>query len=131
MNRVVHFDIMCDDPQRAILFYQKVFGWTIKKWEDNGMDYWLVMTGPQGEMGIGGGLSKRQNSVAGDGLATYLCTIGVENIDEMTKKIADNGGTIVKPKYEIPKVGWLAYCKDTEGNMFNVMQSTMPMSTSM
>ena len=126
MNRVVHFDIMCDDPQRAIAFYEKVFGWTIKKWEDSSMDYWLVMTGPKEETGIDGGMSKREQPATGDGLATYLCTIGVENIDEASKKVADNGGTIVRPKYEIMKVGWLAFCKDTEGNMFNIMQSTMP-----
>jgi predicted enzyme related to lactoylglutathione lyase len=41
-NRVVHFDIYVDDAERAIAFYQKVFGWTIQKVD--GMDYWLSDT---------------------------------------------------------------------------------------
>ena len=33
------------------------------------------------------------------------------------------GGTIALPKMPIPGMGWLAYCKDTEGNIFGMMQS--------
>ena len=32
MSRIVHFEINADDPQRAVAFYQNVFGWEIKKW---------------------------------------------------------------------------------------------------
>jgi predicted enzyme related to lactoylglutathione lyase len=31
--RVVHFDINAADPERAVNFYQQVFGWQITKWE--------------------------------------------------------------------------------------------------
>ena len=41
-NRVVHFDIHVDDVERALAFYQTVFGWTIQKVE--WMDYWLSKT---------------------------------------------------------------------------------------
>jgi len=27
------------------------------------------------------------------------------------------------PKDAIPGVGWFAYCKDTEGNMFGIMEA--------
>ncbi|WP_424204801.1 VOC family protein [Sulfuricaulis sp.] len=33
MPRVVHFELPADDPQRAVAFYEKAFGWTITKWE--------------------------------------------------------------------------------------------------
>lgn len=131
MNRVVHFEIGADDLGRAIAFYQNVFRWTIKKWEGVNADYWLIATGPKQEPGIDGGLVKREIPGAGDRFSAYLCTIAVDNIDEMSKKIADNGGLIVKPKYEIMGVGWLAYCKDTEGNLFNIMQSSMPPGATM
>lgn len=55
-NRVVHFDIHVDDVERALAFYQTVFGWTIQKVE--WMDYWLSKTG-EGEPGIDGDLGKR------------------------------------------------------------------------
>ncbi len=31
MPRVVHFEIAVDNPQRAIDFYTKVFGWKVEK----------------------------------------------------------------------------------------------------
>jgi len=36
--------------------------------------------------------------------------------------ITANGGSIALPKMPIPAMGWLAYGKDTEGNIFGVMQ---------
>ena len=30
MPRVVHFELPADDPKRAIAFYEKVFGWTVR-----------------------------------------------------------------------------------------------------
>jgi catechol 2,3-dioxygenase-like lactoylglutathione lyase family enzyme len=48
MARVVHFELAADDPERAVKFYQQVFGWQIHKW-DGPQDYWLATTGEQGE----------------------------------------------------------------------------------
>lgn len=61
MPRVVHFEIHADDPERAAAFYSSVFGWEIMKW-DGPFDYWLVRTGPREEMGIDGGILRRQGS---------------------------------------------------------------------
>ena len=33
-----------------------------------------------------------------------------------------SGGSIALPKMPVPGVGWLAYFKDTEGNIFGAMQ---------
>jgi len=35
----------------------------------------------------------------------------------------DAGGKLIMPKTPIPTVGYFAYCQDTEGNLFGVMQS--------
>jgi hypothetical protein len=32
MPRVVHFEIYADNPERAIRFYETVFGWQVHKW---------------------------------------------------------------------------------------------------
>jgi integrase len=32
MPRIIHFEIPADDTDRAVRFYQKVFGWKIEKW---------------------------------------------------------------------------------------------------
>ena len=43
-------------------------------------------------------------------------------MDETVKTVEKNGGKIARPKMAVLGVGWLAYCKDTDGNMFGVMQ---------
>ncbi|HOX40743.1 MAG TPA: VOC family protein [bacterium] len=127
MNRVVHFDISADDPERAINFYTKVFGWSIEKWEgsDDTMEYWMITTGPKTEQGIDGGLMKRTVPADPDaGNNAFACTIDVEDIDKTREKIVENGGKAFSEKMDIPEVGTMQSFIDTEGNYFSVMQAT-------
>jgi predicted enzyme related to lactoylglutathione lyase len=117
MARVVHFDISAEDAERAIGFYETIFGWKFTKWEGP-MEYWMISTGPQDEPGIDGGLSLREGTEA-----QVTNTIGVESIDQTLDKIVRAGGKIVQPKGAIPGVGYFAQCADTEGTVFGVMQS--------
>jgi len=122
MPRVVHFEIHAADPERAVNFYQTLFGWTFQKWEGP-MDYWLIITGPDDQRGINGGLVRRQGEIDGQAVIAYVCTVDVENVDASVQSAIDNGGQVALPKMPIPGMGWLAYCKDTEGNIFGVMQN--------
>jgi predicted enzyme related to lactoylglutathione lyase len=115
MPRVVHFEITADDPQRAIAFYRDVFGWEFQKW-DGPMDYWMVTTGPKGQMGIDGGVVARQ------GTAGHINTIDVPSVDDYAARIVAGGGKVLMPKVAVPGVGYLAYCQDTEGSTFGIMQ---------
>ena len=121
MPRVVHFEIYADQPERAVKFYTKVFGWTVKKWEGP-MDYWLLDTGKK-EPGINGAIMKREKPKAGrcDDVIAYVCTIGVDSVDKYVPKIQANGGKITRPKSPIPGVGYFAECLDPEGNVFGIM----------
>ena len=60
MPRPTHFEIPAENPERAMAFYGDVLGWTFQKWQGP-VDYWLIMTGPEGEPGINGGLLRRQH----------------------------------------------------------------------
>jgi len=122
MPRPVHFEIPAENPQRAIDFYSKVFGWKFRKW-DGPMDYWLIKTGPDGQPGINGGMVRRQGLIDGQAVIAYVCTIDVANLDQQIKDVGNKGGQIVLPKMPIPGLGWLAYGKDREGNIFGMMQS--------
>lgn len=121
MPRVMHFEVPADDPDRAIKFYARVFGWKFEKWEGSA-EYWSITTGPENEHGINGGLTKRSGFIRGDSVLAYICSIKVPSVDEFVEKIKSAGGFIAGPKMAIPGIGWLAYCKDTEGNMFSIMQ---------
>ena len=124
MARVVHFEIHVDDPEHAIAFYHEIFGWEISKWE-TGEDYWLVVTGSPEEPGINGGFFRRRLArPEGDSaVIAYVCTIDVASVDETAERMMAHGGMVVVPKIAIPHVGWLIYCKDTEGNIFGITQA--------
>jgi len=117
MPRVVHFEIDAKKPEKAITFYEKVFGWKIKKWKGP-VEYWLITTGKEKEPGIDGGLSKRTEAEP-----STVNTIDVTSVDEYTKKVEENGGKIIRPKRAVPGVGWMAYFKDPEGNVWGIMES--------
>lgn len=121
--RVIHFEIHAENPQRAVSFYEKVFGWKMTKWEGP-MEYWLCTTGPEGEPGINGGLMLRRGPGPTDGqpVNAYVCTIQVDDLDGHVSKAMVNGGTMALPKMPVPGIGWLAYIKDTEGNILGLMQ---------
>lgn len=117
MPRVVHFEIDAKKPDRAIKFYEKVFSWKIKKWEGP-VEYYLITTGKESEPGIDGGLSRRTESEP-----STVNTIDVPSVDEFIKKIEACGGTIIRPKMAVPGVGYMAYFKDPEGNIFGMMEN--------
>ena len=52
----------------------------------------------------------------------FVCTCDVENVDAMAERAVKSGAKIVVPKMAVPGVGYLVYCKDTEGNLFGMMQ---------
>jgi predicted enzyme related to lactoylglutathione lyase len=56
--------------------------------------------------------------------------VGVDNIDESMKKIADAGGTLALDKMLVPNVGKLAYYNDPEGNIFGIIEPVMPAAQS-
>ncbi len=121
MGRVVHFEIHAGDPERAVAFYQKVFGWRFQKW-DGPMPYWVIATGSKDEPGIDGGLLPRRGEIDGEAVIAYVCTASVDSVDASAVEVEAAGGRVVVPKQAIPGVGWLVYAKDTEGNVFGMMQ---------
>lgn len=123
MGRVMHFEVHAGDPARAMAFYSAVLGWTFQKWEGP-FPYWMILTGPEGTPGINGGLMERQGPapVDGAGVNASVCTATVDDVDATTEKVLASGGAVALPKMAVPGVGWLAYYKDTEGNLFGVLK---------
>jgi predicted enzyme related to lactoylglutathione lyase len=118
MPRVVHFEWPADDPKRAVTFYKEVFGWKIENY-GGPMDYWLITTGPENEPGIDGAIACRGEMVTGG----TLTTIDVSSVDEYIRKITVAGGKVIRPKTPIPGIGYHAYCQDTEGTIFGIMEA--------
>jgi predicted enzyme related to lactoylglutathione lyase len=124
-GRVVHFEIPCDDEDRARAFYGTVFGWQLTPLPE--MSYTMVSTGPTGEQGpsepgfINGGLMKRQ-----DAFTTPDVVIDVPNIEDALRTVEEHGGKTVAERMEIGEMGWAAYFTDPEGNFVGIWETRQP-----
>ena len=122
MPRPIHFEIQAENTERAIRFYRDLFGWEFSQWGQ--APYWLVKTGEKDTPGIDGGLMPRQGTTPAEtqGVNSFVCIVDVADADATATRIPEAGGKVVVPKMPIPMVGWLAYARDTEGNLFGFMQ---------
>ncbi len=122
MSRVVHFEVHATEPEKLVTFYGDLLGWQFAKW-DGPMEYWMIKTGPTEHPGIDGGMVRRMGSNEGQAVLAFVCTVAVQAIDAAVARATELGGSIALPKMPVPGVGWLAYVKDPDGNMFGLMQS--------
>jgi uncharacterized protein len=122
MARPVHFEIHAADPDRAMRFYGQLFGWSFTAF--GAVGFWLAKTGEAPEPGIDGGLVQRRGPPPSEGQAVnaFVCTVGVQSVDEVLAKAVALGGQVAVARMAVPGVGWLAYAKDTEGNIFGLHQ---------
>jgi len=117
MNRVYYFEMPVEDMERAIGFYETVFGWNISKHDRSGGPYFSVTTGPEEQPGINGSFFIKE-----EGWSNLSNVINVEDIDRAIEMIKEMGGEIAFAKCAINGVGYLAYFKDPNGNIFGMMQ---------
>ncbi len=123
MPRVVHFEIHATDPEQLIAFYSGLLGWKFTATE--GMEYWLIETGPRDEPGIDGGLVRRPVPGPADSpvLGAFPCTVSVDSLDVTLAKGDALGAVVALPKMPVTGVGWLAYIKDPDGNTLGLLQT--------
>jgi uncharacterized protein len=120
-HTIVHFEIPSDNIERAKKFYNDLFGWKMEKMPGQ-MEYWVFSTTTEkngGEQqGVGGGLMERQ--MPQHSITNY---IGVESVDDFSKKVESLGGKVKVPKTEVLNFGWFAICTDTENNTFGLWET--------
>jgi uncharacterized protein len=107
-NKLAHFAIEADDVERALGFYETVFGWQFSPWGSPG--FYLI-----DGAGVHGALQKRRESLP-NGRKGYECSFAVSDIDATSKMIEDAGGRLLGPKHAIPTICELRQFADTEGN---------------
>jgi predicted enzyme related to lactoylglutathione lyase len=123
-NRVVHFEVEATDLERAKRFYSQAFDWQLQDTGPEMGGYVLVTTGAQTEPGgINGGIYiNPPGSGATKELNAYSCVVGVDNLEQAKQKVKSAGGELVGDSQDIPGVGLWQRCKDTEGNIFSILQ---------
>jgi uncharacterized protein len=127
-NNIVHFEIYVDDLDRAKAFYNTVLGWAFN--HIDAMNYTLVYPGGEvldgpASVGINGGMLLRPGPAPENDQAApnaFVCTVAVDDLDQILEKVVANGGRVDMPAETIPNVGRLAYVRDTERNMVGLLQ---------
>jgi uncharacterized protein len=103
------------------IYYRNVFDWQITQFGVP-MNYWLVTTGADNEPGINGAILQRQGPINGDSVIACVCTISVADIDATIARATAEGATEALAKMAVSGIGWLAYFKDSKGNVFGILQ---------
>jgi hypothetical protein len=114
-NHVRFFAITADDVERARKFYEAVFGWTFEDWGPPGF---YIIHGA----GMEGALQGRHEPIAGDHPRSFELTVGVDDLDDIKRRVLAAGGRIVMDKAPIPTVGTLIQFTDTEANRMGAMK---------
>lgn len=118
MPTITHFDISADNVERAKKFYTDLFDWKFEKVPGPSEYYLITTTDEQGNIGVGGGMAKREQP--GDAITNF---IDVPSIDEYIPKVEQLGGKVITPKQTVPGFGYLAVCLDTENNIFGLWET--------
>jgi hypothetical protein len=112
-NPVGYFEIAVSDLERAIRFYESVFGYDFERVEIDGNAMALFPLA-NGGGGISGALAQGESYVPGkQGCRLYFNT---SSITETLGKVKHAGGNVLYPKTSIGDLGWVAEFEDSEGN---------------
>ncbi len=111
-----HFAINADDVTRARRFYEQVFGWKFAAWGPPG--FFQIRTGGD----VDGALQERRELVPGKPTLGFECTIGVDDVHAIARRVVESGGRVVLDKTVIAGVGELIFFEDTEGNVAGAMR---------
>lgn len=109
---IAHVEIPAKDTDKAVEFYNKLFGWDFKPF---GRGYYLYNT----HKGFTVGLRKADNISSGDTTIFHIRVTGIESYLEKAKKL---GGNIFREKTIIPAMGHYALVKDIDGNIVGLYQ---------
>ena len=122
----MHFEIPVDNAERAKKFYKESFDWQMQDMPE--MKYISVKTVDTDEKqmpkelgAINGGMFLKSDMP--DVPLSVSFAVDVQSIDEAIKKIKNAGGLIIKEKSQVGEMGFMAYFKDTEGNILSVWQT--------
>ncbi|MDP1714391.1 MAG: VOC family protein [Anaerolineales bacterium] len=116
-RNVVHIEIPAANVEGAGKFYADLFGWKIQSMPE--MNYTMWEAGD----GTGGGFpGVSEESPAGQ----VLVYIDSDDIEADLKKVEKLGGKILRPKSEIPQMGWFGIFQDPTGNVLALYTSMRP-----
>ena len=122
-NPVGSFEIPVSDLDRAVGFYQRVFGIEFTREIVDGYDMALFPEA-EGAGGATGALAKGDVYVPGK--AGPILYFSVASIDAVLERLSELDGVVLYPKKSLGAQGFVAEIEDSEGNRIALHQSANP-----
>jgi hypothetical protein len=116
-RNVVHVEIPAANIEAAADFYKELFGWKITPYPE--MNYTMWEAGD----GSGGGFPTVSDENPAGQVLVYIDS---DDIGADLAKVEKLGGKIIRPKTEIPGMGWFAVFQDPAGNVLALYTSMNP-----
>jgi uncharacterized protein len=110
---VTWFEVIGSDGGALVSFYTELFGWTSKKYEVPGFDYWELDSGS--EVGIKGGIG---TGPQGQSYATVYASPA--DLEATLQKAEASGATTVMPPTAMPGGPKVAMFTDPQGHVFGL-----------
>jgi predicted enzyme related to lactoylglutathione lyase len=109
-------ELMTTDPAAAERFYGNVVGWKSANYE-NDPNYKTWMAGGQARGGL---MAQRVEGGTGP-KPQWFNYIGTPNVDETVRQAVELGGRVMRPAWDIPQVGRIAFLTDPQGAPFALL----------
>jgi len=113
-RNIVHVEIPAVNVEGAGKFYESLFGWKLQHMPE--MNYTMWEAGD----GTGGGFHEASAEYPAGQVLVYIDS---DDIDADLKMVEKLGGQVIKPKTEIPGMGWFGIFKDPTGNVLALYTS--------
>jgi predicted enzyme related to lactoylglutathione lyase len=115
---VTWFEVMGPDGESLVAFYSELFGWTAKKYDIPGFDYWEMDTGTGTEAGTGiqGGIG---TGAQGQSYTTVYAE--TPDLEATMEKAGQLGATTVIPPMSMSEGPRIAMFTDPQGHLFGVL----------
>ncbi len=112
-NPVYHFEIPVIDMERAVRFYERVFGFKFERKTVDGYDM-AFFPHAEGAPGASGALAK--GDVYRPSKVGAILYFDVADIDQVLQRAEAAGANILYAKKDIGDAGYVAEIEDSEGN---------------
>jgi predicted enzyme related to lactoylglutathione lyase len=120
MNRVIHFELISNDPERTAAFYAEVFGWRRVSGEG---DYWRLISEENAASDARKGINGATVRPLNEGIpAQTVNTVQVPALAETIAKVSECGGRTLSDIIPLAGIGRFIYCADPEGIPFGLIE---------
>ena len=110
-------ELMTNDAEAALKFYQPLFGWQVQTMEMGMGPYHVIKAG---DTSVGGVMKTPPGAPPAPPMWGSYVTVG--DVDDICAKAKQLGGQVVHGPMDIPQVGRMAVIVDPQGAAINVIK---------